>query len=783
MCRGALLRWSWSSLWLLALLVTGTVSAQADEKKRSSPRGEECKHPLIGTIDDLRVEAGTGAGSVRISFTRPSPPEGAPAEVVYEYCLRVRPIVSGTIGRAKPMRLLLEKVRGGGRVTARMAGLPDGQTLQLVVRGRARGWIGPWSMGGHGIEVHVPGYPRADHPRRPTAIRGAAKLGRKGAYYLLTADIHSPGTAIEIAAPGITLDLGGHTIYYGEAGGDGVHGVLSRYLYAAHNRVQILNGSIVYGGIAGAGCDAIRFQGGHDVLISRIRIVTSSPNSRGINLYQMKQDAHSEIRVSHCHVRLEHDVVHNRHQGIEAINIAHSHGSVEVDHCLVSAAPQWGICVRGKITRPGATVLIHHNRVMGTRSNTVNGYMVGVYKPRSQVFYNMLDGESRGIHVDGEYGGGVDSWVFGNVVRARVRPLRAQDSYACHGIKLEHADGATVIGNYVLVTSGRDYGPAIALDLDLEQVKSVVVRSNCFSASAVGAGRRAIALNLTAGGPVAGEVDLGGNTYSASTILAARGWEAGSGVRLVRDVWTRLRAPVDIREHWFELFENSHAGPSRNHRFTDPLTLEDTTRVSQWMSSAPFESAREWTVRVVAQDEAAKPLDAAHVAVVDQEGSVVAEGRTSSEGMCHLLVETMRVTNGPKISLLGPVQVRVTHGGRTISSEPLRVRSMRSLRAAFGDARITLDVDAPTAPGQLRSLSLGGHRWLLRWKPSSDASGVAHYILRADNTPLAVTSVCECVVDERALNGIRGLALQSVDTSGNYSARSYHQLGRHTADK
>ena len=50
-------------------------------------------------------------------------------------------------------------------------------------------------------------------------------LDKTDAFYLLTEDIRAEGTAIEIAATGVTLDLDGHTVVFGDNTSEQVYGL------------------------------------------------------------------------------------------------------------------------------------------------------------------------------------------------------------------------------------------------------------------------------------------------------------------------------------------------------------------------------------------------------------------------------------------------------------------------------------------------------------------------------------------------------------------------------
>ena len=158
--------------------------------------------------------------------------------------------------------------------------------MQTARRARLTSWkrvftVFPWMLGLHASlccqsvaaenDSTLPQVPEAKSPielEQPIVITtpGHKRLNR---------DCRAKGTAIYIAAPNVTLDLNGHTIYYGsdnyvenvwQFGPNGRHGVVLWSYYnteisipgaTASNNVTIKNGSIIDEGTAGGSCNSI----------------------------------------------------------------------------------------------------------------------------------------------------------------------------------------------------------------------------------------------------------------------------------------------------------------------------------------------------------------------------------------------------------------------------------------------------------------------------------------------------------------------------------------------
>ncbi|KPJ56408.1 MAG: hypothetical protein AMS16_02490 [Planctomycetes bacterium DG_58] len=213
-------------------------------------------------------------------------------------------------------------------------------------------------------------------------------LNKARAAYVLTKDIEADGTAIRIDGSGITLDLNGHTIVYGNAVGE-AYGV--RTVEWNKRNIKVLNGIIRQGRANGRGCHPVRAREVYDMEVAGLEITYGGPDCHGIFWWEGRDQNvhHNVVFDTGTHIT-------NRHSGLDAIHTggtAYSTGPGTVppgvlrchtsSHNLVKRARHRGInagadCAFNELyldswdtnafgIRGGFN--IHHNRIFGT------GYM------------------------------------------------------------------------------------------------------------------------------------------------------------------------------------------------------------------------------------------------------------------------------------------------------------------------------------------------------------------------------------------------------------------------
>ena len=169
-------------------------------------------------------------------------------------------------------------------------------------------------------------------------LHGAPRvLNKAGATYVLKSDLVADGTAIEIAADNITLDLDGHKIIYGRKAGDRVYGV------SVKNRkgVKILNGVIEEGKGSGRRRYPMFLQGCRNMEIAGLDITYHGKDGQGILFNWQGADSNVHHNVI-CDNGTE---TSSRHQQIGAIHFSPAVGNnnTKVHHNIVFRTRQTGI--------------------------------------------------------------------------------------------------------------------------------------------------------------------------------------------------------------------------------------------------------------------------------------------------------------------------------------------------------------------------------------------------------------------------------------------------------
>jgi hypothetical protein len=162
-------------------------------------------------------------------------------------------------------------------------------------------------------------------------------LDQTGATYVLTADVKADGTALEIAADDVTLELDGHTVVFGQMAGDNVHGI-----HASGRRgIRLFGGMIEEGRGPGRRRFPVFMQGCRNIEIAGISATYHGKDGQGI-LFNW-QGAGSNVHHNVLYDRGTETT--SRHQQIAAIHFSPAVGSsgARVHHNIVLRARQTGI--------------------------------------------------------------------------------------------------------------------------------------------------------------------------------------------------------------------------------------------------------------------------------------------------------------------------------------------------------------------------------------------------------------------------------------------------------
>jgi hypothetical protein len=292
---------------------------------------------------------------------------------------------------------------------------------------------------------------RTNAIRIPGDISGPTPylLDQKDAYYILTEDIIAAGTAIEISAEGVTLDLDGHTIVFGDNTSEQVYGVR----FADPGKTRLCNGHIAQGA---------RSRDYSAAVSSLDRPVPTE-------IFGISTDVHLPnafpLIMTHANaVDIHHNYIYSRVTEIECrhypgnalIRVYTYGGDIHIHDNLLTEGCHWGINVRIS-SRSARNIEIDHNDIQH-HQQYVNGYALS---PASGalVHHNKVTSSGRGVHLTGEgtlfYENYIDTKGHQQLsdLPARTRPFHHR-LIELHGIKFEgnNARNCKIYNNFVRIT-------------------------------------------------------------------------------------------------------------------------------------------------------------------------------------------------------------------------------------------------------------------------------------------------------------------------------------------
>ena len=274
-------------------------------------------------------------------------------------------------------------------------------------------------------------------------------LDKPGTYYLLTRDITADGTAIEISGKGVTLDLDGHTITFGNNTSEQVYGV--RFVY--NGDLVLCNGHIAQG----------KRSRGYSAAI------TSLDRTMPTEIFGISTDVHLPnafpIFMNHANkANIHHNYIYSRVTEIECrhypgnalIRIYTYGGDIHIHDNLITEGCHWGINVR-IVSRTAKNIEIDHNDIQH-HQQYVNGYALAP-GPGALVHHNKVTSTGRGVHLTGEgtqfYNNYIDTKGHQQLsdLPARTRPFHHR-LIELHGIKFEgrSAKNCKIYSNFVRIT-------------------------------------------------------------------------------------------------------------------------------------------------------------------------------------------------------------------------------------------------------------------------------------------------------------------------------------------
>ena len=274
-------------------------------------------------------------------------------------------------------------------------------------------------------------------------------LDQKGATYILTEDIVAKGTAIEIAAEGITLDLDGHTVVFGDDSPEQVYGVR----FADPGNTTLCNGSIVQG------------KRSRDYSTA----VSSLDRPVPTEIFGISTDVHLPnafpFLLTHANaVHIHHNRIYSRVTEIECrhypgnalLRVYTYGGDIHIHDNLLTEGCHWGINVRIS-SRSAKNIEIDHNDIQH-HQQYVNGYALSP-SDGALVHHNKITSSGRGVHLTGDgthfYANYIDTKGHQQLsdLPARTRPFHHR-LIELHGIKFEGSNSRNcrIHDNFVRIT-------------------------------------------------------------------------------------------------------------------------------------------------------------------------------------------------------------------------------------------------------------------------------------------------------------------------------------------
>jgi hypothetical protein len=274
-------------------------------------------------------------------------------------------------------------------------------------------------------------------------------LDKKNAYYILTEDIKAKGTAIEIAAEGITLDLNGHTVVFGDSTAEQVYGVR----FADPGKTRLCNGHIEQG----------RKSRDYSAAVSSLdrpvptEIFGISTDVHLPNAFPLIMTHANAVEIHHNNVYSRVTEIECRHYpGNALIRVYTYGGDVHIHDNILTEGCHWGINVRIS-SRTARNIEIDHNDIQH-HQQYVNGYALSP-AAGAMVHHNKVTSSGRGVHLTGEgtqfYENYIDTKGHQQLsdLPARTRPFHHR-LIELHGIKFEgsHARNCKIYNNFVRIT-------------------------------------------------------------------------------------------------------------------------------------------------------------------------------------------------------------------------------------------------------------------------------------------------------------------------------------------
>jgi len=331
---------------------------------------------------------------------------------------------------------------------------------------------GNFDWGGRNTPTFTP-------PQSAILIDAPGTLDKVGGYYFLTKDVVADGTAFEIHASNITLDLGGRTVVYNhEPAKDKCYGVYVK-VFASHTTIK--NGYIIQGEGKGTASPAVYIYGGssqptgwqniHNLIIRThgTRCVGIAA-SNGYGFYHSK--AHHNYIENHSFTeRIDGS-------GGDCIAVAASKiGDIDISDNILAAGHRGvsaAVVALGNEAPPRSEIrgnLVQQELREGCKSS----YGIAIAKCHNIHIHDnqVVSDNGRGIILDG-WGQGVPegcsgNFVYDNLIDVQFTRLSTSGAYPSnnnYGVRCRYSSGDNKIyRNKVMVSSELPKGMVIGMYL------------------------------------------------------------------------------------------------------------------------------------------------------------------------------------------------------------------------------------------------------------------------------------------------------------------------------
>jgi len=523
----------------------------------------------------------------------------------------------------------------------------------------------------------------ANAVRIPDDLRGPPfVLDRANTTYLVTKDIAADGTAIFIAASGITLDLGGHTITYdqrrdtSDEGACGVRGHKTRGI--GLRKITVVNGTVVqgdgnsstrrvwdtlYNPIFFKGSSELEFAGvtihyrGRQVVAIALIMGAERSNihhnvflDKGTSLFN-RHIGMDAIALSGSDSKCHHNLIkRTRHRGIKATSNNEFYANeIYIDSFATNS---YGIMYYSP--KGGQNLALHHNRIFGTGYHPVGiGSGQGFSNVRIYANYIQMQGtEPRGRWTAGQGGGDPRGQVHPvNGIRLQ-RPGRNIDHYG--NIIVAKGSGEGGMMRCLWLVPGERSGPNLAFRNNRVKLIAEDRLAQGYAIAACGAGEASRS----------SVVKLIGNTVISNLCHVQFGDNYGHGGKHVFASNRLIKVGDDPRYRTIRLGWRGWRYESYGHTFIDTdfeggagydsVSFDGAGR-------ARYDFAVGWSLEI-------KASPGAEVSIKDNTGAQVFSSQVPQGGKLTVpLTQYIRTRDGK--SMRTPHTVTVEKNGKTVTKQ------------------------------------------------------------------------------------------------------------------